>query len=457
MKGLKWMAKRYQNYNGVYRPVFYRQLWFYLGLALVADLSLFALKQILMILKKDTTTLTMIIYSILFIIVIVVACRAYSEFTRIKARTWNVYRDEKKLEREITKSLLSTMTVNREQNSSVSIAVPSVVVDVKATPLTVQVEKLPGMYLTDKLAEDVTASFKRSYSNYAVVSSRISDDGLSFIFELEDKATNKALRFERLEDIGKDKFIIELQKGLSINIASRPHIAVWGRTGSRKSTVLYYLTLCYFKMNADVYFCEAKTEFASFETFYDSSKIATNTESIMNVLNRVNDVLNARLEVIAEESKKRNQGGLNAQDVDFRPVVLMLDEVGSIVAMMDSKEQKEFNKILTAIIQRGRSVGVCVVIATQDPSTDTLPQKVRQQFTTKILLGSANADIQRMAFGEIATDGSVPELRGYVSIDGITREPVAYYVPDLYTYGLLGHGTFKKAYSEGKQVEYSHM
>lgn len=451
------MAKKYQNYNGVYRPVFYLQLWFYLGLALVADLSLFALKQILMILKKDTTTLTMIIYSILFIIVIVVACRAYSEFTRIKARTWNVYRDEKKLEREITKSLLSTMTVNREQNSSVSIAVPSVVVDVKATPLTVLVEKLPGMYLTDKLAEDVTASFKRSYSNYAVVSSRISDDGLSFIFELEDKATNKALRFERLEDIGKDKFIIDLQKGLSINIANRPHIAVWGRTGSRKSTVLYYLTLCYFKMNADIYFCEAKTEFASFETFYDSSKIATNTESIMSVLNRVNEVLNGRLAVISEESKKRNQGGLNAQDVDFRPVVLMLDEVGSIVAMLDSKEQKEFNKILTAIIQRGRSVGVCVVIATQDPSTDTLPQKVRQQFTTKILLGSANADIQRMAFGEIATDGSVPELRGYVSIDGITREPVSYYVPDLYTHGLLGHGTFKQAYLEGKQVEYSHI
>ena len=203
------MAKKYQNYNGVYRPAFYLQLWFYLGLALVADLSLFALKQILTLLKRDTTTLTMIIYSILFVVAIVVSVRAYSEFTRIKARTWNVYRDEKKLEREIEKSLLSTMTVNREQNSSVSIAVPSVVVDVKATPLPVLIEKLPGMYLTDKMAEDVTASFKRSYANYAVVSSRISDDGLSFIFELEDKATNKALRFERLEEIGRDKFIIE--------------------------------------------------------------------------------------------------------------------------------------------------------------------------------------------------------------------------------------------------------
>jgi len=120
------MSKRYQNYNGVYRPVFYLQSWFYIGLVLAIELPLFALKQILTIFKKDTTALTMIIYSILFVVAIVVAVRAYSEFTRIKARTWNVYRDEKKLEREIEKSLLSTMTVNREQNSSVSIAVPSV-------------------------------------------------------------------------------------------------------------------------------------------------------------------------------------------------------------------------------------------------------------------------------------------------------------------------------------------
>ena len=81
------MAKKYQNYNGVYRLVFYRQPWFYIGLVLAVELPLFALKQILTIFKKDTTTLTMIIYSILFIVAIVVAFRAYSEFTRIKART----------------------------------------------------------------------------------------------------------------------------------------------------------------------------------------------------------------------------------------------------------------------------------------------------------------------------------------------------------------------------------
>ena len=50
---------------------------------------------------------------------------------------------------------------------------------------------------------------------------------------------------------------------------------------------------------------------------------------------------------------------------------------------------------LTAIIQRGRSVGVSVIASTQDPSTDTLPQRIRQQFASKVLL-----DLQTLTFNE---------------------------------------------------------
>ena len=59
-------------------------------------------------------------------------------------------------------------------------------------------------------------------------------------------------------------------------------------------------------------------------------------------------------------------------------------------------------------------MGVSVIASTQDPSTDTLPQKIRQQFATKVLLGSANSDIQRMAFGEVATTGNVEDLEGSI-------------------------------------------
>ena len=40
-------------------------------------------------------------------------------------------------------------------------------------------------------------------------------------------------------------------------------------------------------------------------------------------------------------------------------------------------------------------MGVSVIASTQDPSTDTLPQRIRQQFATKVLL-----DLQTLTFKE---------------------------------------------------------
>ena len=81
--------------------------------------------------------------------------------------------------------------------------------------------------------------------------------------------------------------------------------------------------------------------------------------------------------------------------------------------------------------------------------TDTLPQKIRQQFATKILLGSANSDTQRMAFGEVATAGNVEDFRGFYTCDGLTNQPMKFYVCDLYSQGFNELKVFKKAYEIG--------
>ena len=94
-------------------------------------------------------------------------------------------------------------------------------------------------------------------------------------------------------------------------------------------------------------------------------------------------------------------------------------------------------------------MGVSVIASTQDPSTDTLPQKIRQQFATKILLGSANSDTQRMAFGEVATAGNVEDFRGFYTCDGLTNQPMKFYVCDLYSQGFNELKVFKKAYEIG--------
>ena len=437
------MATTYKkNAQNVYKPPLYAQFWTWWALVLVL-----AVLSLVVGLVVSIKIVQVVLWSLVAILTI---WRAYAlTGSVIKAGTIGKYITEKKSEKAVTKSLLATMSVNRLQDTP-HISVPSVRVGASLpSHITVSVEKLAGMYDVDKLTEDINSSFRGKLGSYAVTSAMITTDGLFYRFVLEDVATDKTWRPATMEDITAEKYAITLQDGLTVKLDERAHIAVWGKTGSKKTTVLFGMILQLFAMGADVRFIDGKDEFSAFSGFYPSEKIASDVEAVQSQLNDVLAIVSERQKIMSEETQKRQKIGLKASDVGLRPVALIADEIGSIVALMDSKQTKKFVADLTAIIQRGRSVGVSVIASTQDPSTDTLPQKIRQQFATKILLGSANSDIQRMAFGEVATAGDVEDFRGYYTCDGLTNQPMMYYVCDLYSHGFSDLAVFKKAYDIG--------
>lgn len=145
--------------------------------------------------------------------------------------------------------------------------------------------------------------------------------------------------------------------------------------------------------------------------------------------------------------------GLTGYEIGLQPIIIIGDEIGSIVAGMTSKDKKEFIALLTQVVQKGRSVSVFAILASQSPSVDVLPQGIRSQFSTKILLGSASGDVQRMAFGEAITSGNVEKYQGYYYVDGLTIEPQKFFVPNLFKYDLENMQTFEKLYELGKQKE----
>ena len=425
------MAKVYKkNANNVYKLPLYSQKWFWLLVALVVSVA----------------------FSVLFskwflgVVIAVMLWWGYTVFKRItKAGSLNKYLAELSAERAITKSLLATMTVNRLQDTPF-ISVPKVEVsDSRPRLLEVGVEKLAGMHDIDKLTEDIDASLRGKLGNYAVTSGMITTDGLNYKFVLEDVASDKTWRPKSPKDLKMKKYHLKLQKGLVINLADRPHIAIWGKTGSKKTTVLLGMILQLFSQGADLRFLDGKNEFSAFEEFYPSNKIASTVEDVQTQIDDLLKLIDERQKIMASEVRKRQKMGLKASEVGLQLVVLIADEIGSLVALMDNKQQKKFINGLVAIIQRGRSVGVSVFASTQDPSVDTLPQKIRQQFSTKILLGSANQDIQRMAFGEVATKGDVEDFRGYYISDGLTNQPMKFFVCDLYSHGFNNLKAFKKA------------
>lgn len=437
------MATTYRkNAQNVYKLPLYAQFWIWWALVLTL-----AVLSLVVGLVVSIRIIQVVLWSLVAILTI---WRAYAlTGSVIKAGTIRQYVTQKSAEKAVTKSLLATMTVNRLQDTP-HISVPSVRVGASLpSHITVTVEKLAGMYDVDKLTEDINSSFRGKLGAYAVTSAMITTDGLYYKFVLEDVGTDKTWRPATFEDIKTEKYVIKLQKGLEVNLSERAHIAVWGKTGSKKTTVLFGIILQLFSMGADVRFIDGKDEFGSFKGFYPSDKIVSDVEPVFRQLDDILAIIKKRQKIMADEVQKRQKIGLKASEVGLRPVVLVADEIGSAVALMDSKQTKKFVSDLTAIIQRGRSVGVSVIASTQDPSTDTLPQKIRQQFATKILLGSSNSDIQRMAFGEVATAGNVEDFRGFYTCDGLTNQPLKFYVCDLYGQGFNELEVFKKAYEIG--------
>lgn len=446
------MARTFKkNVQNVYTFPFYRRFGFWWLIIFCCDLFSLTVWYFL----KLTGSLNVIL--LLSIVVMILSSWKISRILKrmSQAESFMKYLLEIKSENAVTKSLLATMSVNRLQETPF-ISVPDVKVSIHIDDfIKVEIEKLSGMYDIDRLTEDINASFRGKLSCYAVTFGLITDDGLTYKFILEDVATDKTWRPVKLEDIKSEPFSITLQQGLTIRIDERPNISVWGRTGSKKTTVLFGMILQLFNMGADVRFIDGKDEFSSFTEFYPPDKIASDIQNVQRILDNVLAIIKKRQSIMSYEARKRGKLGLKASQVGLRPIILIADEIGSVVALMDSKQSKQFINSLVAIIQRARSVGVTVIASTQDPSVDTLPQKIRQQFATKILLGSANSDTQRMAFGEVATAGDTEDFRGYYTCDGLTIQPMKFFVCDLYSYGFNELSVFKKAYEIGLKVKYS--
>ena len=440
------MAITYKkNAQNVYKVPLYVQFWTWW--ALVFTLAVLSLVVGLVVSMK---LVQVFLWSLVAILTI---WRAYSlTMSVIKAKSIKAYITEKKAEKAVTKSLLATMSVNRLQDTPF-ISVPSVrVCDSRPSHISVEVEKLAGMYEVEKMKEDINASFRGKLGGYAVTSAMITVDGLFYRFVLEDVASDKTWRPATLKQMKQPSHVLTLQEGLKINLADFPHIICWGKSGAGKSTTLISLLVqALMWSKSEIYIVDPKNEFNAMSEFYPANRIAVEIDDVLRMLAYVCDKISSHQKIVVEGVKIHQKMGLCAYDLGLPPIVVMADEIGSLVASIDSRQKKEFLALVTQIVQKGRSVSCFAIFGTQSPKTDTtLSSDIRSQFATKILLGSASGETQRMAFdGEVATKGNIERFKGYYMSDGKTEQPMLFHVPDLHSHSLNDLKIIKKAYELG--------
>ena len=333
-----------------------------------------------------------------------------------------------KLREALTRAFLDVQSVNPMLKTSL-VGVPWIEILESDGVLEVKIERLPGLDEDEKLAELISVATRKDWEAFEVVDFWREPGGVYSVFILEDVGSDKRL------DVGSVissavPFKIVLQKGLAVDFEKSPGLGLFGKSGAGKTTTLLAFLAQFLAGGSQVYLVDGKNELQALSNVLQR---ASGVSDVLSMLGYVVAQMEQREDFLGKEGARQQRLGLKASEVGLTPLVVAIDELGALVASAQAKEKAELIALLTQIALKGRSSGVILVVASQFASVDTIPNAVRSQLSTKILLGSAPAELVRMVFPTASPGArSARQFEGFVYIDGQRgREPSRYQVPAL--------------------------
>jgi hypothetical protein len=333
-----------------------------------------------------------------------------------------------KLRKMITQALIDVLAVNPMMKTA-EIGVPDVEVLESREGLACKVERLPALDDEEKLAELLSVASRKDFEALEVVEFWREPGSAYSVFLFEDVATDKKLELEKTVK-NRSQFFLKLQKGLEVDFERTPGLGLFGRSGSGKTTTLLAFLFQFLRNGAQIYLIDGKNELQVLDDFVLR---AFDLDFIIKLLEMAVHELERREAQLSELSAQTGHLGLKASDVGLNPLVVAVDELGAVIASADSKKKARIVAFLTQIALKGRSCGVILVVSSQFASVETIPNAIRSQLSTKILLGSAPAELVRMVFPQSGGGAkSARQFEGFVFVEGQRgRGPLRFQVPDL--------------------------
>lgn len=333
-----------------------------------------------------------------------------------------------KLREALTRAFLDVQSVNPMLKTSL-VGVPWIEILESDGVLEVKIERLPGLDEDEKLAELISVATRKDWEAFEVVDFWREPGGVYSVFVLEDVASDKRLDVTSVISSAVP-FKIVLQKGLAVDFEKSPGLGLFGKSGAGKTTTLLAFLAQFLAGGSQVYLVDGKNELQALSNVLQR---ASGVSDVLSMLGYVVAQMEQREDFLGEEGARQQRLGLKASEVGLTPLVVAIDELGALVASAQAKEKAELIALLTQIALKGRSSGVILVVASQFASVDTIPNAVRSQLSTKILLGGAPAELVRMVFPTASPGArSARQFEGFVYIDGQRgREPSRYQVPAL--------------------------
>lgn len=176
------------------------------------------------------------------------------------------------------------------------------------------------------------------------------------------------------------------------------HVLIVGTTNTGKSVAVnLFVAQAALDPKARVYLLDNKyTELGPWEDVAEAL-VTDDMQAAVDLLRGLQDLVADRNRELRQHRGRQAKPG----DVTHH---LIIDEASWYCLHADSKLAKEFNAALLDLVQRGRSVGLRVILATQRPHERILDTNVRAQMSHRLCFRT-DATAARMVF-----DGDVPPV-----------------------------------------------
>lgn len=304
---------------------------------------------------------------------------------------------------------------------------------------TINIENVTG--LSDKLEKFKSELTAMLDSNHIVDTYQLDKSGNYYVVKLIDMSGQNRYYFdscdEYLETLRSSKqYEIPMMKNLTIDLAKTPHMLVAGGTGTGKSYLLYHLLFNFILKDCDVYLIDRKKVLTKFKGVVGQENVGDEhpeeeDSNIFDVIEKVESIMNEREQYLSKNEDTQEDLNVTFVDMNWSPVVLVIDELGSLMAELSTKKNKDkFKNTLQSVVQRGRATGVNIVVSMQQPNANNLPTAIRDNLMFKTILGDTDNTTRSLVFpvGELP-DISFKAGEGYFTLAGKHNKPSILFVP----------------------------
>ena len=448
------MAKLYKKDNsGRFNPLIWErsEFWFFVLIATSITLYLiFKVFEGLGVAYKPLLNYS--IYALMGAIFVLVYILTETILKIKKVGSLKLYLKAKNAETMILNGLIDVLAVNTMKRSSF-IKAPSVAIAPSdSDQWRVKIEKLSGMRDIELIKDTINSSLIGNWQAFAVTKARTDKTGNHFEFIISNVSSSNRLIIKSIKELKPKKpYVLAVQNGLSWNLAKAPHALIAGDSGSGKTAILMTLIAQLMAGGSTIYVVDPKSEFTFLELILPKLSVVREFDEVLKLFETVNEEMDRRNRLIAEAIKDKGVMGLTGADLGMKPIVIVMDEVGSLVASADNKELKRFTGLMTRLVQMGRSSLTNIIITTQQPNAQVISTAIRDQLSLRILMGSPSPELKRMVFGDgVELNEYLDNYAGHYVLNGQTSTPQLFEGVDLHKNNFNELRTFQKCYHVGQ-------